>query len=498
MIKTQLERKKALSDSWYTLVAFPHSRSLSKRQQRAFVIAVGAILPALNLYAPAHPTLAQRLLASLVIVLAAVPTVLWLSGRDRGIPFLPFVAGIYGVYYALPIFLLEKYARAHYLTEVIPNSYVEQALILSLAGLGVLFIGYYTFPPRALARVVPKLYLRWEDHLSIKLVAGLLGVIGVSTYYLDAIVDPTLVMQEGVNLLADLSLISIVILFVLQLVGRLGFFATGFLWVVLVPARVLIGLSTGATSQGLVVVLLLILTYATLKHRMPWMALVAGGIALLSLLPVRAEFRALTRGAEAADRSPAEEAVLYVATARDYLTGQALPYSEALQVSISRLAHLMTFAEVVEATPSRVPFWKGETYYPVLFKPIPRFLYPDKPQENSGQAFGHRYGFLQPDDLSTSYNLPQLVEFYANFGVIGVLLGMSVVGVLYRAIQNVFIHPGLGLGAVVASVYIFTRLLLIESAFSLVFGGLFWALVLLGFVHLLMKAVERLQSRRAN
>lgn len=489
---------KVLSVQWYEAVVLPPSRSHSRQLQRWFSLALILILLALNVYAPAQPALIQRLLASLIIALAAVPTWLWLSGRDRGIPFLPFLAGIYALYYALPIFLLTKYSRAWYLTRIIPNSFLDQALALSLIGLGLLLLGYYGVHHRVLASVVPKVTMQWSDYGSVKLLAVTLGILGISTYYINLVIPFPLSIQQAVNFAADLSLLAICMLFILQLTGRLGLFATGLLWGVLVPTRMLLGFSTGATAQGLEPVLLLLLTYAALKHHLPQKTLVAAGVLLILLLPVRAPFRALTwGGGEAANRSPTEKAALYVAIAGDFLTGEALPYSDAVQISMSRLAHLTTFAEVIETTPASVPFWRGETYYPLLFKVIPRFLYPDKPVEVTGQTFGHRYGFLAPSDLTTSYNLPQLVEFYANFGVLGVLLGMFFVGVVYRIIQHIFIHSGMGLGAVVASIYLFTGLLLIESALSMVLGGLVWGFVLLGLVHLVMIVVERRKLRRA-
>jgi hypothetical protein len=154
----------------------------------------------------------------------------------------------------------------------------------------------------------------------------------------------------------------------------------------------------------------------------------------------------------------------------------------------------MTFAEVIEKTPAQIPYWGGETLYPLLFKPIPRLLYPDKPSEHSGQTFGHLYWFLDPDDETTSYNLPQLIELYGNFGIPGVLVGMFLLGILYRVIQYIFVHPGMGLGAMVGAVYIFTRLLLIESPLSLVIGGLFWGFIFLGLLHMVMKIAERPRS----
>jgi hypothetical protein len=142
----------------------------------------------------------------------------------------------------------------------------------------------------------------------------------------------------------------------------------------------------------------------------------------------------------------------------------------------------MTFAEVVRLTPDYVPYWKGETYWPIVWKLVPRIIYPDKPMEVSGQLFGHRYGFLSPDDFVTSYNLPQLVEFYANFGWAGVLGGMLVLGVFYRLVQGMFVHPRMGLGATVGVLYLSLKLLLIESSLSGVVGGVAQAVVFLWMV----------------
>jgi hypothetical protein len=228
---------------------------------------------------------------------------------------------------------------------------------------------------------------------------------------------------------------------------------------------------------------------------MPWKILIAGGVAFLVLRPVQVPFRTLTwSGGEAESRTLTAKATLFLKTAGQLLAGEELTYADALQVSLFRLAHLMTFAEIIERTPAEIPFWGGETLYPLLFKPIPRLLYPDKPIESTGQTFGHLYGFLSPDDYETSYNLPQLVELYGNFGILGVLAGMFFLGVLYRMIQYIFVHSGMGLGAMVGGVYIFTRLLLIECALSLVIGGLFWAFIFLGFVHIVMKITERCRT----
>jgi hypothetical protein len=275
----------------------------------------------------------------------------------------------------------------------------------------------------------------------------------------------------------------------MQLQGRLGIVGFGLLWLVLVPTRVLLGFGSGYLAQGLDAFILVVLIYAALRRRVLWSVVVAGVIATALVIPARAEFRALTWRGEAADLSPHEKVLLLGRTVQEALDGEGLA-GTSFEVFMYRLSHVLVFAEVVRMTPEIVPFWDGETYYPLLFKAIPRALYPEKPVEVTGQTFGHRYGFLDMTDFDTSFNLPQLVEFFINFGVVGLVVGMFLIGVLYRAIQHMFMHSETGLGAVVVSSYVFSRLLLIESALSLVLGGIAWALILLGLLHLLLKVAE--------
>jgi hypothetical protein len=83
---------------------------------------------------------------------------------------------------------------------------------------------------------------------------------------------------------------------------------------------------------------------------------------------------------------------------------------------------LSAISLVKEKTPSTIPYWNGESYLPIFTKLIPRFLWPDKPTENMGQVFGHRYGILAWDNLSTSMNTPIIAEAYMNFGNTGFYL----------------------------------------------------------------------------
>jgi hypothetical protein len=137
-----------------------------------------------------------------------------------------------------------------------------------------------------------------------------------------------------------------------------------------------------------------------------------------------------------------------------------------------RSANLDLLADIVRRTPSQVPYWNGGSYLSLIGIAIPRFLWPDKPTKELGQRFGHRYSILDSKDNTTSFNLPFLVEFYANFGETGVILGMLLVGIIYRVLQTICNKPGDDPITAIAGIVLVLPLLNIESDFSLTFGGL--------------------------
>lgn len=98
-----------------------------------------------------------------------------------------------------------------------------------------------------------------------------------------------------------------------------------------------------------------------------------------------------------------------------------------------RLFHASTTLQVaISQTPSNINFYEGKSYKNLLYKFVPRFLYEDKPKEEWGNFWGKRYNAVQKDDFITSWNFPILSEFYANFGVKGIIFGMFFLGLLIK------------------------------------------------------------------
>ena len=109
---------------------------------------------------------------------------------------------------------------------------------------------------------------------------------------------------------------------------------------------------------------------------------------------------------------------------KDHLTGQQ-----------SRLLHSNTSLQIVlTKTPSNVDFFNGRSYRTIIYKIIPRFLWKNKPTEEWGNFWGKRYNVLAPKDFHTSWNLPIMNEFYANFGLKGLVVGMFILGLIIKAL----------------------------------------------------------------
>ncbi len=143
-----------------------------------------------------------------------------------------------------------------------------------------------------------------------------------------------------------------------------------------------------------------------------------------------------------------------------------------LAAPFRRIAQIAVFAVVMDMTPSNVSFWQGETYKPLFTSFVPRALWPNKPEERAGNAFGKRYGFLKPDDDVTSINLPWLTEAYANFGFAGMLAGMSLFGFLLAALDRFFNAPSMTAYEIAVGWTVLFPLILPESNFTLLCGSL--------------------------
>ena len=140
---------------------------------------------------------------------------------------------------------------------------------------------------------------------------------------------------------------------------------------------------------------------------------------------------------------------------------------------------------VTKNSPKKIPYWQGYSYRILTSKIIPRVFWKNKPSDELGNEFGHRYNVLTNDshdtkkDNSTSWNMPVLNEFYVNFGNIGVLIGMFIMGVLINLLGKLgSFRNNSNLEAFICF-YLFVPLFFFESHLSLLFGAIIQSYIFL-------------------
>ena len=134
---------------------------------------------------------------------------------------------------------------------------------------------------------------------------------------------------------------------------------------------------------------------------------------------------------------------------------------------------------IVNKTPEKIDYLYGSSYKPLLTKFIPRFIFYNKPKEDYGNFFGHRYEILYPTDLSTSWNMPVINESYANFGIFGVILVMSLLGFFIRLLVSKFSVSNYNNLEFIVGIAITIQLFFLESNLTLIIGNVLISIILL-------------------
>ena len=282
------------------------ARRAVNRRVAVFAILVAAVLLVMNLYAPADPTALQRLMASLLLCLCSLPMLMWASGRDWGHSLMPIIGVTYGLYFGSPVLLRQDF-YGHWLgSPRMDDSLIDLTLFLALAGWALLLAGYFGPHRRWLAGKLPRVeVIPAEMQRYASALAVIIGIAAAPFFYIHignlvAFYTGRDLLPPGtafpVELAGECVVLSILILFCLQLRGQLGLAGKSFMWLLLAYYTVL-GMSSGLVLHGMSAILALFVVWVVTAPVPSWKGAACGvltaAILLLVLLPMRHEFRAL-------------------------------------------------------------------------------------------------------------------------------------------------------------------------------------------------------------
>ena len=324
------------------------------------------------------------------------------------------------------------------------------ALGMSLLALPCLWLGYALNPlgwltARARVEFLPRDVSPFAIAIPLLVIGWLARVAQVATghYFHTATLAEGAPANTGATvLIKSLATLPTLAAAVIGAVAYLGGFARGktllrrSFWG-LVALEALWYFPTG--QRGLVIgaaVMALVILFYARARKIPWKLLIPVGLFLaLFLFPFIAVYRGNFSESQVYQREPVPR--LWVALKVVATRSPTETLDAGLGGTFSRFNDVASVATILHRGRAPIGSAPGETLRWVLEAPIPRAVYPDKHDPGTfGNAFGRAYDVLSEDNRSVSIATTQPGELYLDFGWLGVILGMPVLGAVYRAIND--------------------------------------------------------------
>lgn len=424
--------------------------------------------------------------ATLGLILTYIP---WLSywqwerSTPGRFPLFTAVSFVYWLYYAVPLFWGDRFAPIIGHVAFVSDTSATGAMVMAVAGVSAMWAGYSLgFGRRQRVPSFVDLDPGKRSRVYVR------AVMMVTTLLVLAIESgqqaPSGVRQIILTVQVSIPLFAYVILLRDILRGRGG--RIDYLLVALYLCVSLgVGLVQGQLGPSLTPALAYVAVYFWERRRLPLQIMVVGFLLVLFLQPtkniIRRQFAIDGYAGTAASQSgsPLDRATSWVQTSssawmsaiEDPASGQALQLAQA---TVLRTSLLTQTAHVLDWTPSIVPYQNGSTYTYLVASLIPRFVWPDKPSFNdANQWYQIAYDLTSPDQLSTvSISAGSMTEGYINFGWIGVIAVMILLGVLFDFVSASFLSTSSGQFLSALGILMVLQFVVIESQLAVYLSGI--------------------------
>jgi hypothetical protein len=146
-------------------------------------------------------------------------------------------------------------------------------------------------------------------------------------------------------------------------------------------------------------------------------------------------------------------------------------WNAGVKATLGRFAGTQMVASMLHQGPDAIGRDPGETLSWTLTGLLPRAVFPNKPDPGGfAHEFGASLAVTAPGDTRTSVTVTPIAELYFNYRLTGIILGMFVLGAVYRVIGDYF--AGRHKEAASLAVYAASAWPLINAQEAIIAGGL--------------------------
>ena len=326
------------------------------------------------------------------------------------------------------------------------EGFIEPAELAILAGAVAVLAGYFA-GVRAADQGATSEPSEWSEQ-AILFLGFFLWVAGTTALvYFQVFTVPEKTNASAARGFAAMGPVLTFIVMLGHLLGPLGTLIVaygyarfrGSLWLavilVVVAGQIFVGFITDIKAQALMGGSIVILVKTLVDNRLPrvW---IAGGVAFIILaFPIFQAYRVEVTGERGLNRLQALKElpkVLAIAfSARDKDTGANSTHRPRAPTFLERSSSKQNIEILVKHVGVDTPYLHGRSLVAIPTAFVPRLLLPDKADVSVGQLFSKQ---ILKSTEDTYISITHLGELYWNFGWAGVLVGLSLVGLLLGVI----------------------------------------------------------------
>ncbi|MCR9095933.1 MAG: O-antigen polysaccharide polymerase Wzy family protein [bacterium] len=418
--------------------------------------------------------------------------------RGRGHVLIAFLALIYGGYFGMPA--LVRYAPEG--GNAVPGSMGDQFVVaqdvvsaqwIALMGLVALLLAYANPALGAAIRRLPPLRHDWPTGTTTAVATGMLVVGWAFTVVLAAAASSSGLGSGFSSTLSSAQLFALILLVREWELRRNRGMLIALL--VLVPIATIFGALTGSKREALNAVAIVVITRMVIKETIGWRWVVLGVLGIAILYPFNRYYQDYLIGGA---RTSAVEALAdpgRIVNSLSRFVAESNVFDlleEGLDATALRIDGLGVTSVIVRETPGLVPYQNGRTIALIFVAPIPRAIWPDKPEFTVGQWVTDTYSH----GLDTRTAPTQIGELYFNFGWVGVLVGMLVLGSLMRVMSEALTgEHATAASMLVSIVVIYYFCTKFESAIAKQYSNVLFAVVPLILVHAAIRILGMSEER---